>query len=177
MVAATNRQRQTAFQGKDPEEIFHFYFRQHWIRMIGPGVRMLLGSIFLLLMGALIFVVIRVDDPMSRRLVLLFLVLAFLILQFELLARLYRYFLYVIIVTDQRIHRIKKTLIAVDDHQSVDIHALQDIVKNQHGIVQNIFGFGSIILEAQETVLRIHFVPRIQKTCERIMHLREGKRS
>lgn len=54
---------------------------------------------------------------------------------------------------------------------------LQDINKCQHGIIQNLFGFGSLILEAQDTTLRLHFVPNVNKKYVHLMHLRERARS
>ncbi len=71
---------------------------------------------------------------------------------------------------------MKKTLLIFDDHQSIDLWMLQDILKCQHGVIQNVFGFGSLILEAQETVLRIHFVPWVTNKYKRLMSLREQAR-
>jgi len=101
------------------------------------------------------------------------LALLFFLSHADFLVRFYRYFLYIIVVTDNKVHRIKKTLLTIDDHQSVDIWMLQDIYKCQHGIIQNMLHYGSLILEAQDTVLRIHFVPQVAKRYEQLIRLRE----
>ena len=93
------------------------------------------------------------------------------------LTAIYRHFLYIIVVTNQRIHRIKRTLITHDDHQTIDLLMLQDVYKSQHGPIQNILGFGTLTLEAQETVLKIHFTPRIAEKYEQILHIKELERS
>jgi len=85
--------------------------------------------------------------------------------------------MYIIVVTDRKIHRIKKTLLAVNDHQTIDLWVLQDIFKSQHGLVQNLFGFGTLIMEAQETQLRLHFIPGVQDKYLAIMKLREQARA
>jgi hypothetical protein len=54
----------------------------------------------------------------------------------------------------------------------MDLLMLQDIEKKQHGIVQKILGYGTIVLEARDTVMRLHYVPRIDEKYIMLMHLR-----
>ena len=145
--------------------------------MLWPVVKLTLWNLIIFGIGYSIFGMTHIVDDLTRHLALGFLTLFFILAHFEFLTRLYRYLLYIVVVTDKKIHRIKKTLITTDDHISVDIWMTQDIQKCQNGVIQNIFKFGSIILEVQETVMRIHFVPKIYKKYERIMHLREHARS
>jgi hypothetical protein len=172
MVTDERKSGRAAFQGMDASEQFAFFFRQHWIRVLWPFLRMLGGTI--LLGSAIGFVAFSANDDATRHAALIGLLVLFLGLQAAFLVRFYRHFLYVIIVTNRKIHRIKKTFLAVDDHQSIDLGSLQDIHKSQHGIVQNLFGFGTLTLEAQESVLKIHFVPKISKQYEAMLRL-QGK--
>jgi hypothetical protein len=41
-----------------------------------------------------------------------------------------------------------------DDHLSVDLWMAQDIQKCQYGVLQKIFGFGNVIVEAQKTITK-----------------------
>lgn len=164
------------FPGKDSGEHFCFYFRQHWIRLLHPLCRACVGTVLLVVTGSITFGNLSIASPAGRHAAIALFALAFTVLHLNCLIAFYRYFLYVIIVTDKKIHRIKKTLVAVDDHQSVDLWVLQDIHKIQHGIIQNLLGFGSLILDAQETQVRLHFIPRIQEKYEALMHLRERAR-
>ena len=167
----------TNFQGKDANEDFQFYFHQHWVRLIWPFVKNLIYSAFIITVGYITFITVGIEDALTRRILLLVFGLLFLITNIELISRFYRYFLYVIVITDKKVHRIKKTLLTFDDHQSMDLWMLQDINKCQHGVIQNLFQFGSLILEAQDTVLRLHFVPSIPKKYAMFMRLRERARS
>lgn len=165
------------FQGKHSEEHVQFYFRQHWIRLVWPLAKVTFVSLLLIAVGYYLLIELTPEDDAMRKTLLITLVVLFLIAQFEFLHKFYRYFLYVIVVTDKKIHRIKKTLLVFDDHQSVDLWMLQDIHRSQHGPIQNLFGFGTLTMEAQDSVLRVHFVPRIGRKYERMMHLREHARA
>ncbi len=165
------------FQGKHAEETFQFYFRQHWIRLVWPFCRMVFYTLLLFLVGYVVFVRVGLEDTGTRRATLLVFCFLLLVAHVEFLVRFYRHFLYVVIVTDKKVHRIKKTLLAIDEHQSMDLWMLQDINKIQHGIIQNFLGFGSLSMEAQDTALRIHFVPRITEQYEVLSGLRERARS
>lgn len=165
------------FQGKHAGETFQFQFHQHWIRMLWPIAKLLLWNALLFGIGYSIFFMTFIDDDLTRRTALVLLTVFFVLAHFEFLVRLFRYLLYVVVVTDKKIHRIKKTLITTDDHVSLDLWMTQDIHKCQNGVIQNMFQFGSIILEVQETVMRLHFVPGVVKKYEHIMHLREQARA
>lgn len=134
---------------------------------------MLAHSLVIIAGGYFIFLHIGVSDTASRHGLLIGLCFLLAIVQWAFLIRFYTYFLYVIIVTDRRIHRIKKTLITVDDHQTIDIWTLQDINKSQHGPLQNILGFGTILFESQDTVLKLHFIPQVRNIYHKISHIRE----
>ena len=165
------------FQGKDPGETFQFYYRQHWIRLFWPIARMIAFTLILGLIGYMFFEQIILQGAVGRHITLLLLFGFFSLVQWEFLTRFYRHFLNVIIVTDKKIHRIKKTLVFLDTHQSIDLWVLQDIRKSQRGIIQNILGFGTLVLEAQDSELRIHFTPRIGSRYNDFMHLRERARN
>ncbi len=164
------------FQGKHADEEFHLYYHQHWIRLLWPFTKLLAWNVLIASIGYLTFVPFPIEDNMTRRALLVLFTVFFLFAHCEFLARFYRYFLSIVVVTDRKVHRIKKTLLTIDDHQSVDLWMLQDMMKSQHSIVQKIFGFGSITLEAQDTILRLHFVPHIHEMYEKIMFLREQAR-
>lgn len=161
------------FQGRDTHEQFQFYFRQHWIRLLKPFFLTVSWSVVIIVACAMIFFVLGVADPQSRHGILIAFFAIFTVIHLAFLMRFYTYFLYVIVITDKRVHRIKKTLFSVDDHQTIDIWMFQDIHKWQHGPIQNVLGFGSLILEAQDTKLTLHFVPRIARIYGRLSHLRE----
>lgn len=167
---------ETPFPGKHEGEQFQFFFRQHWIRMLRPFSRYLLSLAAIIGVGYVSVGLLELDAS-TRHLGLVVLLLLFILTNLIFLASLYRYFLYVIIVTDRKVHRIKKTLLATNDHQSIELWGVQDIFKSQHGIMQNLFGFGTIIMEAQDTQFRIHFIPGIEEKYQALMRMREHARA
>ena len=169
----SSHQTDVRFPDSDPEEEFIVYFRQHWVRLFWPFLRCFFSSALIIAVGLLLFSFIEINDAFARRLLFFLLATFFLGVQCEFIARLYAYFLYVIIFTDRKRHRIKKTLITFNDHESIDLRSLQDIRKSQHGIVQNLLGFGSLILDAQTSQMKIHFVPRIAQCYDSLTRLRE----
>jgi hypothetical protein len=179
MVDTSAAYRQIDFPGKDQGEEFQFYFRQHWIRLWRPVRRLFVWTI---LIGIAVYIAeVTFGDPETinmRHVVLVILCALFLCVHLAFVNTVYKYFLYIIIVTDKKVHRIKKTLMTVDDHQSIDLWTLEDISKNQHGIFQNMLGFGTLVLVMQtQDALRIHFTPFISTKHEMIMRLREQARS
>jgi hypothetical protein len=164
------------FPGKHEGEHFQFFFRQHPIRLLRPLFQCI-GSMLGLAALAYVLIVSAAPDESTRHLAIAIILVMFILTNVVFLGALYRYCMYIIVVTDRKIHRIKKTLLAVDDHQTIDLWVLQDIFKSQHGLVQNVFGFGTLIMEAQETQLRLHFIPGIQDKYLAIMKLREQART
>ena len=165
------------FQGRHANEEFHLYCHQHWIRLLWPFTKLVGWNVLIIGLSYLTYFPATINDSMTRRMMLTLFTMFFLCAHIEFLARFYRYFLYVVVATDRKIHRIKKTLLLIDDHQSIDLAMLQDMSKSQHSIIQKLFGFGTIILEAQETTLRLHFMPHIHETYDRLMQLREIARA
>lgn len=165
------------FQGQHEEERLQFYFHQHWIRLLWPAFRLLLWNVLIIGVGSMMLGSGAFAEPVTRRTILILISVFFFLSHLEFLDRFYHYLLYVVVVTDKKLHRIKKTLITMDDHESTDLWVIQDIHKRQHGIIQNILGYGSLILEAQDTEVRIHFTPRVSERYANLMHLREQARS
>ncbi len=166
-----------SFQAKDQGETYQFYYHQHWIRLFWPIFRLIIWNVLIMGTGIIMFASGMFIETLTRHTILIILTTFLLLAHSEFLIRFYHYLLYVIVVTDKRIHRIKKKLLTMDDHESTDLWVLQDINKKQHGIIQNILGYGSLILQAQDTEVRIHFTPRISARYEALTRLREQARS
>lgn len=163
------------FPGMDPGEEFRFYFMQHWLRMYRT-VGLLVGWTILFAIVTYASNVFAITDDSTRRALIVILCGFFLIPQLIFLTKLYKYFLYLVVVTDKKIHLFKRTLVTTDRHESVDLWVLQDIDKSQRGIFQNLFGFGSLKLEAQNSQMTIHFIPHINEVHMSIVKMREQAR-
>ena len=164
------------FQGKHSMEKFQFYFYQHWIRLGWPLLKLVGRDALIISIFVITLISIGVADDFNRRIALAIFSLIFILSHMEFLKRVYCYFLRVTIVTDRRVHRIHKSLLFIDDHQSVDLWMLQDVYRKQHSLFENILGYGIIVLDAQDTHIQLYYVPRIITIGERIMALREQAR-
>lgn len=165
-----------SFPGMDPTEEFRFYFRRHPIRLWSSAGIMLVW-VLLFAVGVYASGVYEMQDLRTARITAAILCLFFILPQLVFIIRIYSHYLRIVIVTDKKVHQFKRTLLAVDRHESVDLWVLQDIAKNQRGIIQNILGFGSLRLEAQYSQMTIHFTPKIDETYNLIVGLREEARN
>ncbi len=156
------------FQGSDAQEMLQFYFRQHWIRLLWPLLRTVFFTALIVLAGWA-----ALAERIAPHAMLITLALLFILCHLLFLGRLYRHFLTLVIVTDRKVHYIKKTLLSVNDQHSIDFHILQNVLSRQVGVVQSLFGYGSLILDTRIRELRVHFVPRIGWVYGRIMELRQ----
>lgn len=169
----TERAPAASFTGMNPGERLQFFYRQHWMRLARMIQTLVAGT---LVYAAALWMVAGIPEDDNRRTLLVLASAAYGVLQLVLLARFYRHFLYVIVVTDARVYRVKKTLLTVDDRQSIDLWSLGDVTVQQHGPIQNMLGFGTLVLHGGEE-LKIHFTPRIREQLHRISMLRVNARS
>lgn len=159
--------------GMDESERIQFYYHQHWMRLRRALQAFVLGTT--LFVTALWFLS-GMPDPDTRRFLLTVAIVAYCILHLTLWARFYSYLLYIIVVTDTKIYRIKKTLLMLDDRQTVDLWNLSDVTMRQHGLFQNLFGFGTIVLHGNDE-LRIHYTPKIRSKMHLLATLRTTARA
>ncbi|MFC1656267.1 hypothetical protein ACFL3C_05330 [Patescibacteria group bacterium] len=75
--------------------------------------------------------------------------------------RMIRYFLEIMIVTNYRIVLLEKSLYLKDSKDAVDLPKIQDIRKEQHGIIKSVLRFGTLVitLSSTSTTKVIPFVP------------------
>lgn len=175
VIAPHHRAIHARFPGMDPGEEFQFYFRRHPMRLWWSFGYM---TIWTLLAAGLTYFsgVYDLPDDSTRRFITIVLCALFIIPQLVLILRIYGHYLRIVIVTNKKVHQFKRTLLIEDRHESVDLHVLQDIEKTQRSVVQNMFGFGTLKLEAQNSRVVIHFTPQIDRVYNHIMHLRETAR-
>lgn len=164
------------FPGKEPNEVFRFYFRQHWVRLTPPMAKAAGWTLFLFFASATNYIGFPLDDT-TRRFVLVPLTIFFVFFQMELMRRWYEYFLHIIIVTDLKIHRFKRRFLLLENERSVDIPTIRDINREQRGPFQAFMGYGSLILDTPQGELTVHFVPALSKMHDALVVQRDEKRT
>jgi len=72
------------------------------------------------------------------------------------------YYLHTVIITNQRIVDVDKSIFFRDSKDSVDLSKIQDIQKRQNGIPANIFNYGtlSIVLSGTHSEVNLTLVPK-----------------
>lgn len=149
------------FPGKEPKERFRFYFRKHWVRLVPAGAKALAWT---LMLGFSSITLRLAGDPIdddARHLILVLLGFFFVLFHMLFMRRWYAYFLHVIVVTDMKIHRLKKRYLVMDLERSVDIPSIRDIRREQHGPLQAILGYGTILLDTAQGEFRIDHAPNL----------------
>lgn len=164
-----------SFPGMNTTEQFRFYFHQHVMRLWVPTGIMLF---WMAVAAVLTYVsgVMDMEDTAMRRAIIILLALCVFIPQMAFIVRVYNYYMRLVVVTDQKIHIFKRTLMTTDRHESVDLASLLDIDRKQQSVVQNMLGFGTLKLEGPHAQLRLHFTPKIDAVYSKIVSLREEAR-
>lgn len=161
------------FQGKHDNERYHFHYYRHWVKIVLPFM-VLVGAYAAVFLLFTFVVTPNLSDPALRRSAAAIFVLIAVMFHFHFVREFYLRFLYVVIVTDRMVHRIHKTLFFCDDHQSIDLQSVQDVKRIKHGILPNLLNYGDILLEAQETTLHLHYVPKVKHVHENLLKLQSG---
>ncbi len=175
MVDAAPLSAGQVFPGQDEAENIRFIWREHPIRLIAELIVPVGGSLPLLF-GCMLAFMDPPLDPLAGRVIVIVASLIAIAAHLWFLSHIYRHYLRMVIVTNRRIHSMKKTLFTRDDQRSIEFPILRNIRKHQRGIPQNIFGYGTLILETPETTLSMRFVPKVAAKLEAIMQLRDENR-
>lgn len=142
---------------KSPEE-FHFrgqmedekvieFFRRHWLVLLPDFLPFLLYMTGLIVFMASIsrFRLPSLNEPFFQLLVVLALIgTALLIHRFFL--KMIEFFLRTVIITNFRVVEVKKSLFLHDDKHSIVMKRIQDIQKQQKGIVKSLIGVGELVI-------------------------------
>jgi hypothetical protein len=160
------------FPGKEPTETVVRVWREHGIRLIVPLVSAAGWTLLTIASWTLPFQDPPLDEP-ARHLIAVLLSAIFLYFHFRLAARVYKHFLRAIILTDKKIHYVQKTLLTRDDARAIELPILLNVRKHQRGFLQNMLGYGTLILETPETSLSIHHVPRVAEALSLLMQKRD----
>ena len=89
--------------------------------------------------------------------------------------RLFHYFLDIIIFTNYRIIDLKKSVYLLDDKEIIDLHEIQDIKKNQQGIIPNLLNYGEIKI-ATASLSTSMSLPHIPKPEYYLNQINQAKR-
>lgn len=91
----------------------------------------------------------------SALFLLLFMIYTYYLHRFFL--RLLNYYLCITIMTNFRIISLHKTVFFIDTKDTIDLHKIQDLKKDQNGLLSTLFNYGTLVIE----ISAIHETKRI----------------
>ena len=151
------------FKGQLETEVVECFFRKHWIVIIKDFAG------FTLFIFSMLFVAYNYrtvynffhQDSLMISILSLFLILIFTVYLHKFFLRFFRYFLDIVIFTNYRIVILDKSLYLRNTKEAIDLSQIQDIEKEQVGVVPNLLRYGTlvIVLSASSSIKKIPFVP------------------
>jgi len=152
------------FKGQQANEDLICFFRKHWMIVL-PQIG--LWAVYNILVLSLVLVFPKVGEIVKNNVglgVLYFgLVVLSTIYLHKIFARIFSYFLNIVIFTNTRVIEHKKTLFLEDSHEFLDIVKIQDVRKYQNGFLENFLHYGEllIILLSSQAAKPLNHVPNV----------------
>lgn len=135
------------FRGQMQDEKVIEFFRRHWLVLLPDILPFLLYMTGLIVFVASIgrFRLPSLNEPFFQLLVALALIgTALLIHRFFL--KMIEYFMRTVIITNFRVVEVRKSLFLHDDKHSIVMKRIQDIQKQQKGIVKSLIRVGELVI-------------------------------
>lgn len=144
------------FKGQYSGEVTVAFFRAHWIELL-PHVVMHLVIFAAMIVLAIIFptdLFLFFKTSLGQIVVLLgVLLMTYFIHNF--FNKLVNHFLSTVILTNLRVVENHKTIFIKDQQVSLDLKVVQDVQKEQNGILENLLNFGELILMMSSSDIHI----------------------
>lgn len=157
------------FRGQQRNEEVTCFFRSHPIVLLDPIARFFLVFAALTTIEAILVNYGSLKSPVTY-LIMVTVMVIFLFFIHRFFLRLLNYFLETVIITNYRLIRLEKTIFLRDDKHTIDLNKIQDVTKQQNGILQTFLDYGSlaIVVNVQETPFIINYVPKPDRYFRRI---------
>lgn len=162
------------FKGQLDDEVVVCVFRRHWIRVLPH----LLSIPLLILVLLLIFFNLPFFMGATIGVATLFvfgLTVLHIFLHRQFLS-VFRYYLQTVVLTNRRVVLVEKSVFFRDFKTSIDLANIQDLQKNQSGLLQTFFNYGSLVfmLSGSSSSMMIDLVPRPEYQYKKINEVKLG---
>lgn len=147
------------------DEAYILFFRKHWLSLL-PTV-LLFGFISTV---AIVFVIIMasinlrsLSAPFYYFLMILSLV-GFSVYTHWFFLKIFGYFLTICILSNHRLLALSKTVYTHDLKETADLKMIQDVKKEQNGIIRNFLRYGNLIitLSSSSAIMILRDVPNVE---------------
>jgi len=164
------------FKGQTSDENLILFFRKHWIVLL-PGIFVFIAVCVLAVIFVMIMFSIGIKNfsPAGRYFIIIASLSAFLAYIHWFFMRMFEHFLTVCILTDNRILALSKTIYTSDLKETAGLGTIQDIKKQQDGIIRNLLNYGDIIItfSSSSAVMILSNVPNVEFHFRAIVRARE----
>lgn len=158
-IIASNKDRH--FRGQAHEEEVLAFCRKHWTSLFHEFFLFIFILVLIVLFALYFRAISEVFTPGLLHLLMLVVgtILTYYVHRFFLV--LLKHYLTVIIITDQRVLSITRSLYFVNEKESVDLSTMRDVHKYQSGFLENMFNFGDlkITLGTSPTCIELSSIP------------------
>lgn len=151
------------FKGQLATETVQCFCRKHWIVLVKDFIGFF---IFIVLITITAIYFKRIfnffsQDSFFSAFLAFSVISVFTVYLHRFFLRLIRYFLEIMIITNYRIVFLEKSLYIKDSKDAIDLPKIQDIRKEQDGIITNLLRFGTLVitLSSTSTTKKIPFIP------------------
>lgn len=151
------------FKGQLETEVVECFFRKHWIVIVKNIIGFFL---FLCVMAFTAYNFRSVynffhQDSLMISILALIIAALFTVYMHKFFLGFFRYFLDIVIFTNYRIVILDKSLYLRNTKEAIDLGQIQDIEKEQVGIIPNLLRYGTLViaLSASSAVKKLYFVP------------------
>ena len=149
------------FKGQYAGEVVVAFFRAHWLKLV-PAIAFQI-FVWAVVIGIFIIFPTEIFDfiksPLGQ-IILLLSVGLFTYFIHNFFIKLVNHFLSTCIITNLRIIENQKTIFLKDLQVSLDLKVVQDVHKEQNGILENLFNCGELLFMMSSSDIRmIHYVP------------------
>lgn len=165
------------FKGQMSDENFILFFRKHWITLISVlAMFVVMCVVAVVFVAAMIAAKIQTFLPVIRYFIIIGSLAGFLIYVHWFFLRIFEHFLTICILTDHRVLALIKTTYALDFKETAGLGMIQDVKKNQEGLIRNFLRYGNIIItfSASSAIMILSNVPNVEFHFRALMRARQN---
>lgn len=153
------------FKGQMSDENYILFFRKHWLYLL-PTVLLFLGICVLTVVffSIILMVELKQINAGFYRFLIAILSIGFVSYAHWFFLKLFGYFLTVCILSDYRLLALNKSVYTKDSKETADLGMIQDIKKDQSGIIRNFLKYGNIIItfSSSSTIMILSDAPNVE---------------
>ncbi|MDP4007791.1 MAG: hypothetical protein Q8P68_01215 [Candidatus Peregrinibacteria bacterium] len=164
------------FPGQNKNEELLLYTRLHPIILL-PHLMGFVASLIVFPMIVYALESMEVEEgSILTSAIFLFLFITYAYYFHKFFLKIFNYYLSVIILTNFRIIQLKKSVFLYNSKDTIDLHKIQDLRKDQNGLLSTLFDYGTVTIEvsAIHETKQLKYIPRPEQ-CFQVLNKAKRK--